>query len=377
MIRIQLTLFFALAIASQQADPQTQLVRTQAGLAAGFEVAPRFSFVASRLGDGLALSQDGMKLYFTARQRPDGPVQLMSVPAQGGEPSPVAPLCGPTSGIPGGASCEEYDLRLAPVPGDPSRLVVAAGEPGRCCSRVFVLDMARGKARALELGLSDRRGSPELQGRSRAFSSGELLRVSPSGKYVAVELWVSDPLALATPSDGSFAVLSLGTGHRELNYALPVRVVPREEYDPETRSNRIVGVHEEQIGFWDAWWDEADVLVLRQRGGYGERIEKVLAFHRHNSGTWDEIPPPSKEPKKGPWLVAVSQSLKEILVGADARGRGGLLLDGELLFPPMPGRVWRLEFRDKALILKESPLSGSDSLVEVVVLRPRPRVSVK
>jgi hypothetical protein len=377
MIRIQLILFSILAIAGPQAAPQTQLVTTQAGLAANFEIVRRFSFVANRLGNGLALSQDGTKLYFTARRTPDGPVDLMSVPAQGGEPSTVAPLCGPTSGIPGGASCEEYDLRLAPVPGDPSRLVVAAGEPGRCCSRVFALDMATGKARVLELGLADRRGSPELQGRSRAFSSGELLRVSPSGKYVAVRLWVSDPLALAAPSDGSFAVLSLGTGHRELMYALPVRVVPREEYDPETRSNRIVGEQEEEIGLWDAWWDEADVLVLRQRGGYGEKVEKVLAFHRDDSGRWDETPPPSEEPTKGPCLVAVSESLKEILIGADAHGRGGLLLDGELLFPPKPGRAWRLEFRDRALILKESPLSGSDSLVEVVVLRPRPRVAVK
>ena len=377
MIRIQLILFLSLAIASQQAAPQTQLVKTQAGLAASFEIVRRFSFVANRLGNGLALSQGGATIYFTERRSPDRPIDLMSVPSQGGDPSTVAPLCGPTSGIPGGASCEEYDLRLAPVPGDPSRLVVAAGEPGRCCRRLFVLDMATGKAHAFELGLSDRRGSPELQRRSRAFSSGELLRVSPSGKYVVVDLWVSDPLALATPSDGSFAVLSLGTGHREFIYALPVRVVPREEYDPGTRSNKIVGEQEEQIGFWDAWWDEADVLVLRQRGGYGEKVEKVLAFHRDDSGRWDETPPPSEEPKKGPCLVAVSESLKEILIGADAQGRGGLLLDGELLFPPKPGRVWRLEFRDKALILKESPLSGSDSLVEVVVLRPRPRVPVK
>ena len=362
-------LMLAIGAPPQPARVPSEAIKTPAALAERFEVLSRFSFAANRLGQSFTVGADGKLLYFTEGRGSESVYDLMAMSIGGGAPYRVVALCGPDSPLPGNDHCEDSDFHLESVPGDPSRLVVAVGEVGRCCKAVSLLNLATDTARSMDLGVSPRHALLQEQGISPNLRAS-LRSASPSGRYVLTDLWVYD--ASGVYDDEYFAIFSLETGRREFMFRRPTALGPHEVWDAEGKTRQVVGEQEAQVGWWDAWWLPSDILVLRHRGGSGENILGVQAFQRDGSGTWRAVTPASYERRPG-WSHTPSQESavgNYALVGRDPSGQGGYVIDGSGLFGSDSGLIYVIEFEGKAIVLKVRR-SGIESRVEGIVLKRR------
>jgi hypothetical protein len=352
----------------------SEAIKTPAALAERFEVLSRFLFAANRLETSFTIDADGGVLYYPEGRLSENIFDLMAIPIAGGVPHAVGALCGPDSPLPGNEYCGDNYFRLGSIPGQPSRLVVAVGEVERCCTGLYLLDLTARTAKAMDLGVSPRHALLQLHGISPDLKAVPV-SASPSGKYLLANLWVYEPSGVY--DDEYFAIFSVETGRREFIFRKLTELGPHEVWDAEGKTRVVVGQEEAQVGWWDAWWEPSDILVLRHRGGSGEKILGVQAFQREETGTWRTVTLASYERRKG-WSHTPSEDSavsSYALVGRDPNGQGGYVIDGSVLFAAGPGRIYVIEFEGKAIVLKVRR-SGIESRVEGIVLRRRPAPAV-
>jgi hypothetical protein len=369
MTNLLVVLLLAIGAPSGQVRVPTGSIKTPAVLAEKFEVLSRFSFTGNRLGSSFTVGADGGTLYFAEGRASENTFDLMAIPIAGGAPHAVVALCGPGSPLPDNEYCNDSHFVLESVPGAPSRLIVAAGDPVRCCEAVSLLDLNDNTARPMRLGVSRRHAMLQRDGISPNLMA-HLHSASPSGRYLLSGLYVYD--TSGTYDDQYFAIFSLQTGKREFIFRKPTESAPHEVWDAEGKTRQVVGEEEAVVGWWDAWWEPSDILVLRHRGGSGEKVLGVQAFQRDASGTWHTVAPAAYERHVG-WSHTPNEDFHAsnyALVGRDPNGQGGYVIEGSVLFGSDSGLLYVIEFEGKAIVVKVHH-SGIESRVEGVVLRQR------
>jgi hypothetical protein len=336
------------------AVPHTETLKTQAALAAHFEVLHKASFVAPFLGNGFALSNDEKLLYFTERTRDGKELDLMAFDLARDESTPVMPLCGAPDSEPASQVCLLPDTYIAALPASPRRLLIAQADPPRPYSSVYVLELRRRQRTPLSLGSSPRRTLLQSKGVDARLGTSADMQVSPSGKFLLATLHLLDQTSYYDDTD--YGIFSLETGRREFLYHLPVQVV---------------GDHEE-TALSAAWWGTSDVLVLHMWGG---TEDKLVSFERDEHGKWHERTMPAP-PKPNSYSTTFRRMPgDQALVGTDAEDRGGFLIDSDLLFGADKGIISTFESHTSIVIINVLRSLARNARVDVVVLWPARKVT--
>ncbi len=247
------------------------------------------------------------------------------------------------------AHTQRLALRLAAVPGNPSNLVFAweLGLGATTPYGISVLNLQSGQERELDVGSAGGDG---------------LLRVSPSGRFLATGTAV---VSSVPPVRGPWpwfpsevAVFSLATGKRELTYKAPIHDEDATVSGPNETPDEIRVQIPDTI---HVNWTSEDILVLSNRG--------ETAFRRAGDAAWVRCRPRGKFAAHTGTVLRVYPP-EHVRLQRDWDGKA-VGLAPETLFGKGPPRLVYVYNLPKYAVVVCELVSRGPSTVETVVLKWR------
>lgn len=230
------------------------------------------------------------------------------------------------------------DHHIATIPGNPSRIAVAA----QCCfvkspSELWLLSLSGGDDIRLDTG--------------EAGSNGEVI-VSPSGRYVATGTRYGCGGGALDCMARSYAIFSTNTGKAEFEIAVGLNTYEQPEIPGESPAMLRRNPKVQRVG-----WSDDDVLTVQFDDG-------AKAFQRGRSGRWAAT---ARIPAFRPAPVAETVYRKTVSLST-LNGVALDTVDVATHFGPEPGYVQLLCGRRRVVLFKVSPSKDGDKRYDSVLV---------